>query len=338
MPAYHTTFLLASPQPALLKAMEPVLLRAASRVEIVLSAQAALAAMTGPIPPGLVLLDALLHADLPGMPIDDLLAAARTAETDRRFPIVLISDTVEQVWIDRLAEGMIDDLILRSAILRSVDEMDWEPYLQLRVQLALRGFHCARQADGLREAMARSARTDWLTGVLNREAVLTAVFRETDRVQRLNESMGLVLVDVDDFGHWNSRLGNELCDELLRQVAGRIGKLLRSYDLIGRPGMDEFLVALPGCSVANALLFVERMREEVFSVPFRVADESIRLSACFGMASSLGRSPVVVLRDAEEALRTAKAAGPESIQIFGEQLRPSLAPVTYLTPGSGDEW
>jgi diguanylate cyclase (GGDEF)-like protein len=150
--------------------------------------------------------------------------------------------------------------------------------------------------------------------------------------------MCLVLLDVDDFGHWNSRLGNELCDELLRQVARRIGLLLRSYDLIGRPGMDEFLVALPGCSVANALLFVERVRVEVFSVPFRVADESIRLSACFGMASSLGRSPVVVLREAEEALRAAKAAGPESIQIFGESLRPALAPVTYLTPSSGDEW
>ena len=330
MPFYHTTFLLASPRPALLAAMEPVLLRVASRVEVVLSAQAALTAMTGPTPPGLVVLD----AELTGMPINDLLADARRPDSGRRFPIVLISDTVEQVWIDRLAEGLIDDLILGDQILCSANPAYW----QLRMELALRGFHCARQADGLREAMARCTRTDRLTGVLNRDAVLTALFRETDRVQRLNESMGLVLLDVDDFGHWNSRLGNELCDDLLRQVARRIGMLLRSYDLIGRPGMDEFLLALPGCSVANALLFVERLRAEVFSVPFRVAGESIRLSACFGMASSLGRSPVVVLREAEEALRAAKAAGPESIQIFGEQLRPALAPVTYLTPSSGDEW
>lgn len=334
MPSYHATFLLASPRPALLAAMEPVLLRAALRVEVVLSAQAALTAMTGLNAPGLVVLDADLNTDPAGMPIDDLLAAARTAESGRRFPIVLISDSTEQRWVDRLAEGVIDDLFLTELILRSPDEAYW----QVRLEPALRGFHCARQADGLREAMARSARTDWLTGLLNRESVLTALFRETDRVQRLNESMCLVLADVDDFGHWNSQLGNELCDELLRQVARRTELLLRSYDLIGRPGMDEFLVALPGCSVANALLFVERVRAEVFSVPFRVADQLIRLSACFGMASSLGRSPVVVLREAEEALRAAKAAGPESIQIFGEPLRPALAPVTYLTPGSGDEW
>jgi hypothetical protein len=51
----------------------------------------------------------------------------------------------------------------------------------------------------------------------------------------------------------------------------------------------------------------------------------------------MGRSPVVVLREAEEALRNAKAAGPESIQIFGESLRPAHAPVTYLSPSPEDE-
>jgi two-component system cell cycle response regulator len=324
MPAQTTSFLLASPQPALLAAIEPVLLRSAPSVEIVLSAQAALAAMTGPNPPALALLD----ADLPGMPIDDLLAATRTADNGRRFPIVLIADTVTPLWINRLAEGILDDVILRSTE---------DSYWRIRIELVLRAFQHARQIDSLREAAALSARTDHLTGVFNREALLTALFRETDRVQRLNGSMCLILFDIDDFGHWNSRLGIEPCDELLRQVATRTGRLLRSYDLLGRPGMDEFLVALPGCSVANSLMLVERLRADVFSVPFHVSGESIRLSACFGMASSQGRSPVVVLREAEEALHSAKAAGPESIQIFGDSLRPAHAPVTLLSPSSGDE-
>jgi diguanylate cyclase (GGDEF)-like protein len=334
MPAPNSTFLLASPQPSLLAAMEPVLLRAASSttatspaatsVEIVLSAQAALAAMTGPQPPALALID----ADLPGMPIDDLLAAVRARENGRSFPIVLISDTVEPVWRDRLAEGILDDLLLLS---------EEDSYWQLRIELVLRAFHRAREVDELREAATLSAHTDRLTGVSNREALLAAMFRETDRVQRLNGSMCVVLLDIDDFGHWNSRLGMEPCDELLRQVAARTGRLLRSYDLLGRPGMDEFLVALPGCDVTRTLLLVERLRADVFSVPFRLSGESIRLSACFGLACSNGRSPVVVLREAEEALHNAKAAGPESVQIFGDSLRPAHAPVTYLSPSSGDE-
>ena len=57
--------------------------------------------------------------------------------------------------------------------------------------------------------------------------------------------MCLVLFDIDDFGHWNSRLGVDACDELLCQVATRTAGLLRSYDVLGRLGMDKFLIALP---------------------------------------------------------------------------------------------
>lgn len=320
----NATFLLASPQPSVLAAIEPVLLRLAGAVEVVLSAQAALEAMRAPQPPALALLD----TNLPGMHMEDLLAAARTTENGRRFPIVLIADTVEAPWADRVAEGIVDDLILRSA-----EESYWE----LRIELVLRGFNRVREVDALRESVALSARTDRLTGVLNREALLAALFRETDRVQRLKGAMCLALFDVDDFGHWNSRLGIEACDQLLQQVALRTNRLLRSYDLLGRLGMDEFLVALPGCNLCNGVLFVERLRADVFSVPFHLAGESVRLSASFGMSSSHGRSPVVVLREAEEALVSAKIAGPESIQIYGDCLRPAHAPVTYLSPSTGDE-
>ena len=67
------TFLLASPEPALLAAFEPVLLTCGARVEIVLSAEAALASMTSPNPPCLALLD----ANLPGMEMGRLLALVR---------------------------------------------------------------------------------------------------------------------------------------------------------------------------------------------------------------------------------------------------------------------
>jgi diguanylate cyclase (GGDEF)-like protein len=149
--------------------------------------------------------------------------------------------------------------------------------------------------------------------------------------------MCLLLFDIDDFGHWNSRLGMDACDELLCRIVARTTRLLRSYDLLGRPGMDEFLVALPGCGKLNAAMLAERVRLGVFSIPFHVAGESIRLSACFGVAESQGRSPVVVLREAEQALGWAKEAGPESIQCFGENQHPAPAPVLFFSPTSGDE-
>ena len=318
------TFLLASSEPAVLSAMEPVLAAAGGLVEVVLSAEAALAAMSRPEGPALAVLDERLS----GMDTGQLLATLFENTDAKHFPIILISSAVTREWADRLHEGVIDDVILRSA----------EPsYWRLRFDLVLRSHHVASELESLREASAASAQLDRLTGVYNREVLLAILFRETDRVQRLKNELCIVLFDIDDFGHWNSRLGAEACDDFLREVAARATRLLRSYDALGRLGQDEFLVVLPGCGTNNALMLAERLRIEVFSLPFRVAREAIRLSACFGLAASLGRSPVVVLREAEQALALARQSGPETIQCFADSLPPAPPPVTFLSPTSGDE-
>jgi diguanylate cyclase (GGDEF)-like protein len=318
------TFLLASPEPVLLEEIEPILAASGARVEIVLSAEAALAAMTAPNPPNLALLD----VNLPGMEMGQLLAVVRAEAGGRRFPIVLISDVISQEWVNRLAEGVIDDLIPHAA---------GSPYWRLRLDLVLRSHHRMRELELLREAAAINAQMDHLTGIYNRETILSMLFRETDRVQRLKSSLCMILFDIDDFGHWNSRLGADACDELLCQVVERSMRLLRSYDMMGRVGKDEFLMALPGCSNVNAVMLAERVRMDVFCTPFHVAGEAIRLSACFGISTSHGRSPVVVLREAEQALAAARTAGPETIECFGEGPESPASPVTFLSSTSGDQ-
>ncbi len=312
------TFLLASASPELLTAIEPVLTAAGARVEVVLTAAAALAAISAPKPPDLALID----SGLPDMETRRLLAAMQAEGASRRFPIILIAESAAPEWTGLLEQGIIDDLILRGA---------GPAYWPLRTDAALRAYRLAGELANLCDS-----RLDRLTGVYNREAMLAMLVRETDRAQRMNGSLSLVLFDIDDFGHWNSRLGLDACDRLLREVAERSARLLRSYDLLGRPGKDEFLVALPGCQVASAERLAERLRLEVFSVPFRVGGERIRLSACFGIASSKGRSPVVVLREAERALARARQVGPESIETYGDT-KPDPAPVKFLSPTSGDE-
>ncbi|MGA2907876.1 MAG: diguanylate cyclase [Terracidiphilus sp.] len=325
MPSHESpALLLASPDPALLGAVEPLAQVAGARVEVVLSAEAALAILVSGNPRALFVVD----ARLPDMPTGQLLAAARAIGDGKHVPILLVADTVTQEWIDRLADGVIDDLILRSSEYA---------YWQLRIDLLLRNGRLSLELETLREAAIRNAQFDRLTGVYNRETMLSMLFRETDRAQRMNSSLCLVLFDINDFGHWNSRLGVDACDDLLCQVASRTGALLRSYDLLGRPGMDEFLIALPACSPASGMILAERLRVDVFSVPVRIAGEAIRLSACFGIANSRGRSPVVVLREAEKAMEWAKAAGPESIQCFGCPPEPAPSPVKFLSASSGDE-
>lgn len=327
LPYSAMTVLLASAEPALLTFMERALAADGAQVEVVLSAEALLAAITNSPAPSLALIDADLQVAPPAS-LSQMLTAARAEATGKPFPIVLISDNLGHEWIDPLAEGVIDDLLPHTqdpAILR------------LRLGAVLRDHRRMRELELLRETAALNAQIDRLTGVYNRETMLSLLFRETDRVQRMKSSLCVILFDVDDFGHWNSRLGTEACDELLCQVATRATRLLRSYDLLGRPGKDEFLMALPGCTSVNAVLMAERLRVDVFSTPFRVNGDAIRLSACFGIANSLGRSPVVVLREAEQALLIAKAIGPESIQCAGDFPEPSAAPVAFLTSTSEDE-
>jgi len=301
--------------------VEPVLSGSGAAVIIAFTAESALEIVRNPNSPDLVLLD----AGLPGTETEQLLASIR-AEKDS-LPIVLIVDTVTEEWLDRVNARVIDDLVL----------CRFEPaYWELRVEKAMRAHELEVELEMLRDASAREVQLDRLTGVLNRDAILSALFRETDRVQRSSGALTVVLFDIDDFGHWNSRLGVNACDEILCQVATRTARLLRSYDVLGRTGKNEFLIGLPGCATPNAAIFAERLRMEVFAEPYHVSGEAIRLSACFGVAQSLGRSPVVVLREAEQALMVARQMGPESIN-FGGLAEPAPPPITFLSATSGEE-
>ena len=316
--------LMASNQPALLAKLEPVLRATGNRVEIVLSGEAALAAMAAVPAPGMAVLD----VDLPGIKMDRLLAAARADEACRRIPIVLLAEAVTEEWVHRLEEGVIDDMILPSA----------EPaYIRMRLDMVSRSRDRLGQIEQLRDAVSLNAQTDALTGLYNRAGMLSMLFRETDRVQRTNSSLCMILIDIDDCGHWLGRLGTGGCDDLLVQVVGRVMRLLRSYDLFGRVSNDHLLVALPGCSPVNAVMLAERIRLDVFSVPFPLGEHAIRLSACFGVVPSHGRSPVVVLREAEQVVQWAKECGPESIKCCSDCPEPQPAPVAFLSADSDDD-
>lgn len=317
------TFLLASGDPALLHALEPALNAAGGRVSIVLSAEAALAAITAADPPSLALLD----VRLPGIPTSQLLAAARAEEIDCPFPIVLLTDSVDEEWLELLRLGVIDDILPRRC-----ESTFW----RLRIELALRAFQNAREADTLRRAIVERTQFDELTGAYNRSTLLSMLFRETDRVQRMGTSLCGILFDIDDFGHWNARLGTHACDALLIHAVARIQRLLRSYDLLGRMGSDDFLAVLPGCSPGNAVLLAERIRDS-FAEPFHAAGMAVRLSACFAVASSRGRSPVVLLRELEDALALARETGPEAIQSATDCPAAQSPPVSFLSATTEDD-
>lgn len=302
--AFRSTFMLGSNSPTLIADLETVLRSCGATLNVEMTATRALQGMNGHETPTMVLLD----LDLPGMGIGQLLACLRSEKPGRRFPIVLISDNVPAEWMDLVAEGVIDDVIPRTAP---------SSYWRLRLESVMRAFCRTREMEQLHEAATLPSQTDPVSGICNQPALMSMLFRETDRVQRMKTSLCLLLFEVGDSTQRHARLGTIARDGLMLEVVTRVRRLLRSYDLFGRTGDEEFLLGLPGCSPVNAVLLAERIRDEVFSAPFSLAGQPIRVSARFGIAASLGRSPVVVLREAAKALGIAKAAGPDSIQCAG---------------------
>jgi two-component system, cell cycle response regulator len=308
--SHEPVVLLASRDALLVSELRRIFSSLGLQIETADDGDAVMATMHSLRDSGVVLLDVRLA----GVANGRLLAAMLETGVRKRCAIALIAEQVSDEWIARLREGAIDDIVPRDS-----NAAAWTMHLGTM----RRGHQLYRELEQLREGSLMGMQHDRVTGTFNRETMLTLLFRETDRVQRLRGALCLVVFDIDDFGHWNNEIGQAACDLLLREVAERTGRILRSYDLLGRVGADEFLLALPGCSTVNAMMLAERLRIEVFGEPFRAKDGYgeivlLRLTACFGVASSRGRSPVVVVREAEQAVTWAKESGPDSVRCASE--------------------
>jgi len=268
----------------------------------------------------------LLDGRLPEVANCRLLAAVSEPSIRRNWAVALIASEVSDEWIARLREGIIDDIVPREA-----DPPAWRTHLSL-IQ---RGHTLFRELEELREASLLEVKRDTLTGTLNRDTLLTVLFRETDRIQRQQGSLALIGIDLDGLRAVNHEHGRDAGDQILREAARRISRLLRTYDVLGRIGSDEFLLILPGCSIVNAVMLAERLRSEVFGEPYWVrrspahnpytATEKgeiveLRLTASYGIVLSHGRSPVVVMREIEQLLRQASQLDGDVILRPGERL------------------
>ena len=134
--------------------------------------------------------------------------------------------------------------------------------------------------------MTRQARTDPLTGLLNRRAFLEEMERHAARQGRDNEPATLMFADLDNFKPVNDRLGHEAGDEVLRLTAALLRKTFRPTDLVARLGGDEFAVWWSSADHMTAAERAEYLRE---TVPREIAEitgpDLPRVTLSIGIAS-----------------------------------------------------
>lgn len=219
--------------------------------------------------------------------------------------------TKHAVWTMLLCEQA-DTSVIASAIDAGADDLVLKPIdatdLRIRIGVAARVQVLMNRLD-VQTAARSEVEHDSLTGLWNRESLMRMLFAETDRVQRLKTPLALILLDIDHFARINERYGYEAGDKVLRELAKRFRRHLRSYDLVGRCGEDEFLIGLPGCTSEQAYVLIKRLKRNILSRPFAVGREQVSITTSAGISHSQGRSPLVVLREAERALANAKASG-----------------------------
>jgi len=126
---------------------------------------------------------------------------------------------------------------------------------------------------------------DGLTGVLNRKALDQRLLGEIAFAVRHDAPLSVVLLDVDHFKVVNDTHGHPAGDAVLREVAARLGRALRTEDVLGRYGGEEFLIVARNITLEKGAQLAERMRVLVDSSPIVFEGTPIAVSASFGVAS-----------------------------------------------------
>jgi diguanylate cyclase (GGDEF)-like protein len=167
----------------------------------------------------------------------------------------------------------------------------------------------------------QAATVDPLTGIANRQAVLSRLDEELARATRYRRPLAIVMVDLDHFKRLNDTHGHAAGDAVLRQVAQRLADHVRSVDLIGRFGGEEFLAVLPETDADAAASLAEKLRRVVAGTPVRLPDgNEVTVTLSAGVAGGPGEvlRPEILVRDADAALYSAKALGRNTVYVFRE--------------------
>lgn len=205
------------------------------------------------------------------------------------------SEIVEQA----LALGVADVLL---APVRGVE-------VDARVRSALR-------AAGLEASLREVMRTDALTGLANRRHLDEHLAMTASAARRHRQPISLLLVDVDHLRRVNDAAGHAAGDAVLREVAARVLGRLRTEDMAGRWGGEEFLVLLPATALDGAWHLAERVREAVASSPVAIGGgRDVLVTVSVGCAEGTGDDVDDHLRRTSDALDAAKAAGRNKVVI-----------------------
>ncbi|AZT82295.1 EAL domain-containing protein [Marinobacter sp. NP-4(2019)] len=163
---------------------------------------------------------------------------------------------------------------------------------------------------------------DVLTGLPNRALLEDRLTQACQFASRYGRKVAVLFVDLDGFKLINDSLGHRLGDKVLTEVGKRLAQMVRSGDTVARISGDEFIILLPDLAHTNDVLqVVEKLIREL-SVPYRVNDHTLHLTASIGITTDDGDicTPMELLQQADMAMYRAKQLGKNTYQWYSTNL------------------
>ena len=177
------------------------------------------------------------------------------------------------------------------------------------------------------QELERTARIDYLTGIFNRRAIEDLAARAISASRRHGIPMAIMLVDIDRFKRINDDYGHEAGDQALIEAVRRMREVMRSEDLVGRQGGEEFVAVMPDIDLGSAHAAAERLRRNFADRPMlinrpmtitsegRQMDVPVTVSIGVAALEPSDRQYSHLLRRADRAMYAAKAAGRNRVML-----------------------
>ena len=203
---------------------------------------------------------------------------------------------------------------LQATILAAVAKVT-EANEKLQGELRSAEAKLAEQSAALQSQM-EMARTDALTGALNRRAFDDEMQRRVSEYQRYRTPVSLLLFDIDYFKKFNDTYGHQTGDDVLCNVACTLSMVMRDVDLVCRYGGEEFAIILPATDAKGALLAAERARTAIERMLVESSGQQLKVTISGGVAEVAPNEDLdSLVARADQGLYASKKAGRNCVHL-----------------------